>query len=56
MAVDEDDGQLVRELVPVDEAFMKKTQDEEGLGATLGLEQKGTENVHDALYGHGWLF
>lgn len=50
MAVDEDDGQLGRELVPVDEAFMKKTQDEEGLGATLGLEQKGKDNAN------GWLF
>lgn len=41
MAVDEDDGQIVRELVPVDEAFMKRDEDEEGEGATLGLEQKG---------------
>lgn len=45
MAVDEDDGQIVRELVPVDEAFMKKNEDEEELGATLGLEQKGKEKV-----------
>ncbi len=37
--MDEDDGQIARELVPVDEAFMKK-DDEEGKGATLGLEQK----------------
>lgn len=36
----EDDGQVARELVPVDEAFMRKDEDEEGTGATLGLEQK----------------
>lgn len=42
LAVDEDDGQLVRELVPVDEAFMRKgDDDEEDSEATLGLEQKG---------------
>lgn len=41
LAIDEDDGQIGRELVPVDEAFMKKDDDEEGAGATLGLEQKG---------------
>uniref|UniRef100_A0A673ZXF5 Lipoxygenase homology PLAT domains 1 n=1 Tax=Salmo trutta TaxID=8032 RepID=A0A673ZXF5_SALTR len=42
LAVDEDDGQIARELVPVDEAFMKRDDDEEGTGAaTLGLEQKG---------------
>lgn len=40
LAVDEDDGQIARELVPVDEAFMRKDEDEEGTGATLGLEQK----------------
>uniref|UniRef100_A0A3B3ZLB7 PLAT domain-containing protein n=1 Tax=Periophthalmus magnuspinnatus TaxID=409849 RepID=A0A3B3ZLB7_9GOBI len=42
LAVDEDDGQLARELVPVDEAFMKKgdDDDEEDSEATLGLEQK----------------
>ncbi|KAM4634346.1 lipoxygenase homology domain-containing protein 1 [Polymixia lowei] len=41
LAIDEDDGQLARELVPVDEAFMKKgDDDEEDSGATLGLEQK----------------
>ncbi|KAJ7993944.1 hypothetical protein DPEC_G00259930 [Dallia pectoralis] len=41
LAVDEDDGQIARELVPVDEAFMKRDEDEEGTGAaTLGLEQK----------------
>lgn len=38
--MDEDDGQIARELVPVDEAFMKKDEDEEGTSATLGLEQK----------------
>lgn len=37
--MDEDDGQVARELVPVDEAFMRK-DDDEGTGATLGLEQK----------------
>uniref|UniRef100_A0A3B5A4D6 Lipoxygenase homology domain-containing protein 1-like n=1 Tax=Stegastes partitus TaxID=144197 RepID=A0A3B5A4D6_9TELE len=41
LAVDEDDGQIARELVPVDEAFMWKEDDDgEGTGATLGLEQK----------------
>lgn len=40
LAVDEDDGQIARELVPVDEAFMRQDEDEEGTGATLGLEQK----------------
>uniref|UniRef100_A0A3Q2GRI5 Lipoxygenase homology PLAT domains 1a n=1 Tax=Cyprinodon variegatus TaxID=28743 RepID=A0A3Q2GRI5_CYPVA len=41
LAVDEDDGQLARELVPVDEAFMKKgDEDEDESEATLGLEQK----------------
>lgn len=40
LAVDEDDGQIARELVPVDEAFMRKDEDEEGTSATLGLEQK----------------
>lgn len=38
--MDEDDGQIARELVPVDEAFMRQDEDEEGTGATLGLEQK----------------
>jgi len=43
LAVDEDDGQLARELVPVDEAFMKKgdDSDDEDSETTLGLEQKG---------------
>lgn len=48
MAVDEDDGQLARELVPVDEAFMRKGDDEDDDGdsdATLGLEQKGESAV-----------
>lgn len=40
LAVDEDDGQIARELVPVDEAFMRKDEDDEGTGPTLGLEQK----------------
>lgn len=45
LAVDEDDGQLARELVPVDEAFMRKgDDDEEDSEATLGLEQKGESN------------
>lgn len=39
--MEEDDGQIARELVPVDEAFMRKDEDDEGTGgATLGLEQK----------------
>lgn len=46
LAIDEDDGQLARELVPVDEAFMRKgDDDEEDSEATLGLEQKGESNV-----------
>lgn len=40
LAVDEDDGQIARELVSVDEAFMRKDEDEEGTRTTLGLEQK----------------
>lgn len=40
LAVEEDDGQIARELVPVDEAFMRKDEDEEGTGPALGLEQK----------------
>lgn len=44
LAIDEDDGQLARELVPVDEAFMwKGDEDDEDSEATLGLEQKGKE-------------
>lgn len=46
LAIDEDDGQLARELVPVDEAFMKKgDDDEEDSEATLGLEQKGESSI-----------
>lgn len=47
LAIDEDDGQLARELVPVDEAFMKKgdDDDDEDSEATLGLEQKGGSKV-----------
>ena len=42
LAIDEDDGQVARELVPVDEAFMRKGEDdEEESSTTLGLEQKG---------------
>lgn len=42
LAVEEDDGQIARELVPVDEAFVKKDSENEGQSpATLGLEQKG---------------
>ncbi|XP_055036930.2 lipoxygenase homology domain-containing protein 1 [Misgurnus anguillicaudatus] len=42
LAVDEDDGQLGRELVPVDEAFMRRDEDDddESSPAQLGLEQK----------------
>lgn len=40
--MEEDDGQIARELVPVDEAFVKKDPENEGQSpATLGLEQKG---------------
>ena len=50
LAIDEDDGQLARELVPVDEAFMRKgDDDEEDSEATLGLEQKGESDVMAAL-------
>uniref|UniRef100_A0A3Q3MN87 Lipoxygenase homology domains 1b n=1 Tax=Mastacembelus armatus TaxID=205130 RepID=A0A3Q3MN87_9TELE len=42
--LDEDDGQIARELVPVDEAFMRK--DEEGTSATLGLEQKSMSTTY----------
>uniref|UniRef100_A0A670JIB8 Lipoxygenase homology PLAT domains 1 n=1 Tax=Podarcis muralis TaxID=64176 RepID=A0A670JIB8_PODMU len=40
LAVEEDDGQVARELVPVDEAFVLKDTDDSGSLATLGLEQK----------------
>ncbi|KAJ8400007.1 hypothetical protein AAFF_G00400460, partial [Aldrovandia affinis] len=47
LAIDEDDGQIARELVPVDEAFMKKNDDEEeDSGATLGLEQKAMSTTY----------
>ncbi|KAI3372735.1 hypothetical protein L3Q82_023197 [Scortum barcoo] len=46
LAVDEDDGQIARELVPVDEAFMRKDEDEEGTGGTLGLEQKSMSTTY----------
>lgn len=50
LAIDEDDGQLARELVPVDEAFMRKgDDDEEDSEATLGLEQKGESDFMAAL-------
>uniref|UniRef100_A0A8C3EMW0 Lipoxygenase homology PLAT domains 1 n=1 Tax=Corvus moneduloides TaxID=1196302 RepID=A0A8C3EMW0_CORMO len=42
LAVEEDDGQIARELVPVDEAFVKKDSENDSQSpATLGLEQKG---------------
>lgn len=54
LATDEDDGQLARELVPVDEAFMKKgdddDDDDEDSEATLGLEQKGGGNIMTAQW------
>ncbi|KAM7368820.1 hypothetical protein PAMP_013127 [Pampus punctatissimus] len=47
LAIDEDDGQLARELVPVDEAFMKKgDDDEEDSDAALGLEQKAMSTTY----------
>uniref|UniRef100_A0A672Z678 Lipoxygenase homology domains 1b n=1 Tax=Sphaeramia orbicularis TaxID=375764 RepID=A0A672Z678_9TELE len=45
LAVDEDDGQIARELVPVDEAFILKDDDDEGTG-TLGLEQKSMSTTY----------
>ncbi|KAJ8261234.1 hypothetical protein COCON_G00169570 [Conger conger] len=48
LAIDEDDGQIARELVPVDEAFMKKNDDdEEESAATLGLEQKSMSTTYN---------
>uniref|UniRef100_A0A4W3I0Q9 Lipoxygenase homology PLAT domains 1 n=1 Tax=Callorhinchus milii TaxID=7868 RepID=A0A4W3I0Q9_CALMI len=44
LAVDEDDGQIARELVPVNEAFLKKGSDDEQ--ATLGLEQKAQSTTY----------
>ncbi|KAK1803299.1 hypothetical protein P4O66_004083 [Electrophorus voltai] len=51
LAVDEDDGQLARELVPVDEAFMnREEEDEDGESvmapAQLGLEQKAMSTTY----------
>ncbi|XP_029436484.1 lipoxygenase homology domain-containing protein 1 [Rhinatrema bivittatum] len=49
LAVDEDDGQIARQLVPMDEAFMKKNEDdsdEEQAVATLGLEQKAKSTTY----------
>jgi hypothetical protein len=48
LAVEEDDGQLSRELLPVDESYVLPSEDEEGGGQgdnnpldNLALEQKG---------------
>ncbi|XP_031425771.2 lipoxygenase homology domain-containing protein 1 [Clupea harengus] len=50
LAIDEDDGQIARELVPVDEAFMKKNDDDdEGGEAKLGLEQKAMSTTYTML-------
>ncbi|KFQ27750.1 Lipoxygenase homology domain-containing protein 1, partial [Merops nubicus] len=47
LAVEEDDGQIVRELVPVDEAFVKKDTENDGQSlATLGLEQKAKSTTY----------
>ncbi|KGL83888.1 Lipoxygenase homology domain-containing protein 1, partial [Tinamus guttatus] len=47
LAVEEDDGQIVRELVPVDEAFVKKDSENDGQSlATLGLEQKAKSTTY----------
>ncbi|XP_062291185.1 lipoxygenase homology domain-containing protein 1 [Scomber scombrus] len=47
LAIDEDDKQLARELVPVDEAFMKKgDDDDEDSDAALGLEQKAMSTTY----------
>ncbi|KAJ3604783.1 hypothetical protein NHX12_026835, partial [Muraenolepis orangiensis] len=47
LAIDEDDGQIARELVPVDEAFMRKgDDDDEESSATLGLEQKAMSTTY----------
>lgn len=43
--MEEDDGQIARELVPVAEAFVKKGSDNENSLATLGLEQKGLQSA-----------
>lgn len=48
LAVEEDDGQLSRELLPVDESYVLPSEDEEGGGHgdnnpldNMALEQKG---------------
>ncbi|XP_066195695.1 lipoxygenase homology domain-containing protein 1 [Sylvia atricapilla] len=47
LAVEEDDGQIARELVPVDEAFVKKDTENDGQSpATLGLEQKAKSTTY----------
>uniref|UniRef100_A0A8C0ZH30 Lipoxygenase homology PLAT domains 1 n=1 Tax=Cyanistes caeruleus TaxID=156563 RepID=A0A8C0ZH30_CYACU len=47
LAVEEDDGQIARELVPVDEAFVKKDSENGGQSpATLGLEQKAKSTTY----------
>ncbi|KAL2296415.1 hypothetical protein Nmel_015731, partial [Mimus melanotis] len=47
LAVEEDDGQVARELVPVDEAFVKKDSENDGQSpATLGLEQKAKSTTY----------
>ncbi|XP_051659728.1 lipoxygenase homology domain-containing protein 1 [Manacus candei] len=47
LAVEEDDGQIIRELVPVDEAFVKKDSENDGQSpATLGLEQKAKSTTY----------
>uniref|UniRef100_A0A665TCQ2 Lipoxygenase homology domains 1b n=1 Tax=Echeneis naucrates TaxID=173247 RepID=A0A665TCQ2_ECHNA len=53
LAVDEDDGQIARELVSVDEAFMRKDEDEEGTGARLGLEQKSMSTTYNIKIKNG---
>lgn len=40
--MDEDDGQLFRELLPVDESYVQ--DEDEGGDNNLGLEQKGFLN------------
>lgn len=42
--MEEDDGQIARELVPVAEAFVKKDSDDSGGVSSLGLEQKGLKS------------
>ncbi|XP_039606557.1 lipoxygenase homology domain-containing protein 1-like [Polypterus senegalus] len=47
LAIDEDDGQIARELVPVDEAFLKKNSESDKQSqATLGLEQKAQSTTY----------